>query len=528
MRRRRAWISGLGLTLGVCAWLAIHLATPAMAGDGRIASGHDPAKAGLAPGTTRNPADQAGRPGESPAAASGWNPHPIHLVRPPVEPLSAMALLGRQIFFDRSLSASGKLACASCHSPQHFYGPPNAAPAMIGGPAMASQGVRAVPSLMYLERQPNFSIGPDNEENENVSLMQMATLGEAATRTQKTAHDTAQTAANMVPQGGLFWDGRADTLQQQALVPMLNPLEMDGGSVKAVAARLHQAPYAGQMRQLFGPSIFADPQMAVAEALFSVARYQIEDSKFHPYTSKFDYWLEGKARFTPDELRGYQLFNDPNKANCGGCHLDQPTADGRPPLFTDHQFEALAAPRNPALAATRDPSYFDLGICGPYRTDMQDQTQYCGMFLTPTLRNVATRHVFFHNGVFRSLQQVLDFYDFRDTEPQRVYPHGANGAVEKYDDIPRKYWANVDVADPPFNRKLGETPAMTPADEADIIAFLRTLTDGYRPGRQVAALRTRHDVPRSGNAIPVSACQTRMTNASSLAPSPCAAAARNN
>ena len=480
MRRRHACILGFGLTLGGCAWLAA-MPSPVMAGpDPAIHPGGSGATAKAGSGATAK-----ARSGATAKAESGWNPHPIHMVRPPAGPLSAMALLGRQVFFDRSLSASGKLACASCHSPQHSYGPPNGAPAMIGGPALASQGVRAVPSLMYLERQPNFSIGPDNEENETVSLTQMAALGETAARTQKTAHDTAQTAANVVPQGGLFWDGRADTLQQQALFPMLNPLEMDGGSVAAVAARLQRAPYAGQMQQLFGPSIFADPQMAVAEALFSVARYQIEDPKFHPYTSTFDYWLEGKARFTPAELRGYRLFNDPNKANCGGCHLDQPTPDGRPPLFTDHQFEALAAPRNPALAANRDPSYLDLGICGPYRTDMQDQTQYCGMFLTPTLRNVATRHVFFHNGVFHSLQQVMDFYDFRDTEPQRVYPRGADGVVEKYNDTPRKFWANVDVSDPPFNRKAGDAPAMTPADEADIIAFLRTLTDGYRPGKHL-------------------------------------------
>ena len=485
MRRRRAWVTGLRLLLAASAMPAATLfATSVMAGlDGRTASGHDAPKAGLAPGAAHDATVHPGGSDGSAGVESGWNPHPIHLVRPSVAPLSAMALLGRQVFFDRSLSSSGRLPCASCHSPQHFYGPPNAAPAMIGGPTLASQGVRAVPSLMYLERQPNFSIGPDNEENETVSLTQMAALGETAARTQKTAHDTAQTAANMVPQGGLFWDGRADTLQQQALVPMLNPLEMDGGNVAAIAARLQQSPYAAQMQQLFGPSIFADPQMAVAEALFSVARYQIEDPGFHPYTSKFDYWLEGKARFTPAELRGYQLFNNPEKANCGGCHLDQPTPGGRPPLFTDHQFEALAAPRNPALAANRDPSYFDLGICGPWRADMRDQTQYCGMFLTPTLRNVATRHVFFHNGVFDSLQQVMDFYDFRDVEPQRVYPRGADGVVEKYNDIPGKFQANVDVADPPFNRKPGDAPAMTPADEADIIAFLRTLTDGYRPGK---------------------------------------------
>ena len=112
---------------------------------------------------------------------------------------------------------------------------------------------------------------------------------------------------------------------------------------------------------------------------------------------------------------------------------------------------------------------------------MQEQTQYCGMFLTPTLRNVATRHVFFHNGVFHSLREVLDFYNFRDVDPGRVYPRGADGTVEKWNDLPPRYRANVDVSDPPFDRKPGDAPAMTPEDEQDIIAFLQTLTDGYQP-----------------------------------------------
>ena len=95
------------------------------------------------------------------------------------------------------------------------------------------------------------------------------------------------------------------------------------------------------------------------------------------------------------------------------------------------------------------------------------------MFLTPTLRNVATRQVFFHNGVFRSLQQVLDFYDFRDTDPGAIYPRGADGTVAKYDDIPPTYHANVDVDRPAVRPQAGRNPGDDPADEADIIAFLR-------------------------------------------------------
>jgi cytochrome c peroxidase len=336
---------------------------------------------------------------------------------------------------------------------------------------------------MYLERQPNFAIGPDNAENETVTLAQSAAAAQGAARAQKTALDTAATGANLVPQGGLFWDGRADTLQQQALFPLLNPLEMDGGSIASVAAKLRDGPYRDRFAQLFGDAIHKAPRLLVAEALFAIGRYEIEDVSFHPYTSKFDYWLEGRARLSPAEVRGYVLFNDPSKANCGGCRVDLPGPDGTPPLFTDHQFEALGAPRNLALAANRDPAYYDLGICGPYRTDIAKQTQYCGMFATPTLRNVANRRVFLHNGIYHSLQQVLDFYNFRDTEPQKIYPRRSDGTIAQFDDLPPRYRANIDESDPPFGRKLGAESAMTPQDEADIIAFLQTLTDGDRPGR---------------------------------------------
>jgi cytochrome c peroxidase len=372
-----------------------------------------------------------------------------------------MAQLGRRVFFDTTLSSSGRLSCATCHSPQHAFGPPDDRAAMPGGASLSREGVRAVPSLMYLERQPNFSIGPDDPTTESVSA---ASAGGTA----------------LVPRGGLFWDGRADTLQSQALGPLLNPLEMDGGSVARVAAKLRRRPYARAFAQLFGPAVVADANALVGEALFAVGRYQLEEPQFHPYSSKYDAWLEGRARFTPAELRGYRLFNDPKRANCAACHVDQPTPEGFPPLFTDHQYEALGVPRNRALAVNRDPRYYDLGICGPLRTDLRAQRQYCGMFATPTLRNAAARRVFFHNGVYHSLREVLDFYAERDTAPQRIYPLGADGRPARFDDLPPAYRANVDTADPPFGRAAGDVPALTPSEEDDVIAFLRTLTDGYR------------------------------------------------
>jgi cytochrome c peroxidase len=140
-----------------------------------------------------------------PQGLPGENPDPIHLVRPPAAPLSAMAKLGREIFFDMSLSSSGKMSCASCHSPDHAYGPPNDGPVMHGGPTLTLPGARAVPSLTYLERQPGFGIGPDDRESENVNLAEKAALGQTVTRVEKTATQTSQSVANIVPQGGLFW-----------------------------------------------------------------------------------------------------------------------------------------------------------------------------------------------------------------------------------------------------------------------------------------------------------------------------------
>jgi cytochrome c peroxidase len=414
----------------------------------------------------------------------GVNPHPVKLADPPLQPLSAMAQLGRKLFQDPSLSGSGRMSCASCHSPAHAYGPPGAASVMLAGPDLRTAGFRAVPSLRYLYRQPSFSIGPDTSGDSDAapSLQQQAQLAQNHARVLKTAQAPQAAAANLVPQGGIFWDGRANTLQQQASGPLFNPAEMAASTPAEVAAKLERAKYAEDFRQLFGPNIFQDSGQLVAEAMFAIARYQIEDPSFHPFTSKYDAWLVGKVRLTAAEMRGYLTFNDPARGNCAACHLDKPTRDGLPPLFTDFQYEALGVPRNPAIPANRDPHYYDLGICGPYRADMGDQRQYCGMFLTPSLRNVAARRVFFHNGVFHTLDKVLEWYVDRDLEPARFYPRAANGTIVKYDDMPARYRANVDTADGPFNRKPGDPPALSPREIRDIVAFLKTLTDGYGAG----------------------------------------------
>ncbi len=109
-----------------------------------------------------------------------------------------------------------------------------------------------------------------------------------------------------------------------------------------------------------------------------------------------------KPTLSRAEMRGLAAFNDPAKGNCARCH---PSArrNGAFPQFTDFGYAGIGAPRNLKIPANADPKYFDLGLCGPLRTDFSDKSEYCGLFRTPSLRNVARRRVFFHNGVFHDL-----------------------------------------------------------------------------------------------------------------------------
>ena len=143
-------------------------------------------------------------------------------------------------------------------------------------------------------------------------------------------------------------------------------------------------------------------------------------------------------------------------------------------------FAVVAAPRNAAIAANADPAFHDEGLCGPVRTDLADRTDLCGAFRVPSLRNVALRTHFFHNGVFTSLEQAVRFSVQRDTDPQLWYPGDAQGQVTAYDDLPAPLRANVTRV-PPYDRAPGQAPALTDSEIADVVAFLGTLTDGYAP-----------------------------------------------
>jgi len=364
---------------------------------------------------------------------------------------SAVAELGRKIFFDKSLSASGQLACATCHDPRYAYGPPPGAALALGGPHMDQRGTRAVPSLRYLNAAPAFALDMHFVDGDTGSG------------------------------GGFTWDGRAGSLQAQAMIPLLAGNEMANADPAAVVVKLQRTAYAAQFRELFGAEVFGQPERAYADALEALAAFQKIPSEFFPFNSKYDAYLKGDVDLTEQEERGIAVFKDPQKGNCASCHTTV-TRGGAPPNFTDFDYANVGAPRNAAIAANADPRHYDLGLCGPERTDLTDRKEYCGMFRTPTLRNVALRDAFMHNGVLHGLRAVLEFYAERDTNPERWYPRKPDGSVDKENDLPPDLRGHLNV-EVPFNKKPGETPALSGQDIDDLLAFLGTLTDGYSADR---------------------------------------------
>jgi cytochrome c peroxidase len=129
-------------------------------------------------------------------------------------------------------------------------------------------------------------------------------------------------------------------------------------------------------------------------------------------------------------------------------------------------------------------------LCGPLRVDLKDVEAYCGLFRTPSLRNTALKQSYFHNGVLHRLEDVVRFYAERDTAPQKWYPRSKSGEVAKFDDLPPPYRGNLD-REPPFGRYTGEKAALDEAQIRDIVAFLRTLTDGYAPRGEASARASR-------------------------------------
>ena len=380
-------------------------------------------------------------------------------------PAQCKVALGQKLFNDTSLSASGTLSCAGCHS-DTAAGSGNNKPddplfPVSLGAFSELVGQRNSPSARYAAFNPKFSIVEETEEGET----------------------------EYVPMGGQFWDGRADTLAAQAAGPFLNPLEMALPDKQSVLERVQAAEYAPLFRAVFGQDVFDDVDAAYAHLTDAIAAFEQTDA-FAPFDSKFDAVLRGEAELSAEEARGFELFKDPEKGNCLACHVgDLDSRDPRAWLFTDFTYDNIGVPRNPQVPANHDAQTYDLGLCQQsglrerVPAPAPDPDAYvqslCGAFKVPSLRNVARTAPYMHNGYFTDLRAVVDFYATRDTQPGRWYPCGEDANVHKFDDVPEAYRANVNTSESPMDRQQGDEPRLQPDEIDAIVAFLRTLSDGY-------------------------------------------------
>ena len=367
--------------------------------------------------------------------------------------------LGLNLFFDGNLSEPPGTACASCHDPRRgFTGNNNTMIGVAMGSRSDQFGMRDAPTLMYLATVKRFG--------------SMVSEGKR------------------VPSGGHFWDGRADTLEEQARQPLFNPAEMNNTEVPALIAKVAKAAYADAFRKEWGDAVFGNPETALDAVAASIAAFE-RTRVFQPFTSKFDHVMRGQATFTEREQRGLNLFVQPQKGNCAHCHsVDAASREPSKSLFTDFSYRALGLPRSARIPKNADPAFFDLGLCQrvpvsvsglPVSTARPPVTNpaHCGLFKTPTLRNIAITAPYMHNGFFDTLRDAVAFYATRDTHPARWFTAGV-----KFDDLPARYRANVDVDTPPYQRRPRQGPQLSNSEIDDIVEFLYTLTDGYQPVRK--------------------------------------------
>ena len=352
--------------------------------------------------------------------------------------------IGERIFFDARLSEPAGVSCASCHDPARAFTGDNGSKLVVArGSKPESLGTRNSPTLMYLATAPEFKF--------------------------------IERDGKRVPVGGFFWDGRAATREAQAKEPLLNPLEMNNTDAKTLIDKVAAADYAPLIRRAFGANVFADPGRAFDAITTSLAAFQ-SSASFSPFTSKFDAVVRGHAQFTEQEERGFGLFTIRQKGNCAECHtVDRESRDPRDSLFTNFGYHALGLAREAGIPRNSDKNFVDMGLCGPQRTDAPDGKKWCGFFKTPTLRNIEVTAPYMHNGRFTMLRDAVAFYATRDTHPERWYPK------DKFDDLPVELHGNVDRETPPYHREPGKRPALNDEEIDDIVVFLKTLTDGWRP-----------------------------------------------
>lgn len=365
--------------------------------------------------------------------------------------LTPLEELGKNLLIDTALSTPPVQSCATCHAPDvGFTGPDsliNATQAVYPGAVFARFGNRKPPTIAYGGESPVLYY----DEDEEVWI------------------------------GGMFWDGRAtgwtlgDPLAEQAQGPFLNPLEQNNPSPKLVCLKVAQSTYALDFVAVWGPGSL-DCVKGVAETYERIARSiaAYERSKeVNPFTSKYDYYLAGVVELTEEEAWGLELFE--GDALCSACHISEPGPGGEPPLFTDFTYDNIGVPKNPDNPFYKMPKkwnpdgkeWVDPGLGGFLKSAGYEQAVYeaeWGKHKVPTLRNVDKRpypgfiKAFGHNGFFKSLEEIVHFYNTRDVET----------------------WPAPEVPENVNTDELGNL-GLTADEEAAIVAFMKTLTDGYGP-----------------------------------------------
>jgi cytochrome c peroxidase len=358
-------------------------------------------------------------------------------------PLTPVQKLGQKLYFDEDLSINQNQSCATCHHPSAAFADPLNRklpydfPVSLGSDTSLNGG-RNAPTSSYAAFSPNFSYDVIDGEN--------------------------------FPEGGQFWDGRADTLADQAEGPFLNPVEMGMLNEAAVIAAIAEPKnndyknYKRLFMSVWGIDIDNVLDVVAAYEAMAVSIGEFEKTeRFNQFSSKFDYVMAGLATFTPAEQRGFEMFNrDPaDIVNTGlpsaGCFLCHPA-----PLFTDFSYDNLGIPKstNPLI----DPNPIDLGL-GAGDNPIVDPAAEVGKFKVSTLRNIARTAPYGHNGFFATLQEIVFFYN--TAADTTIWDPTLGLGPEVSDNVNRA--------------ELGSL-GLTPQDEMDLVTFLKTLTDGFRNG----------------------------------------------
>jgi cytochrome c peroxidase len=373
-------------------------------------------------------------------ALSDFNASAAVPVLPGSTNLSLKAQLGQRLFFDTNLSQPAGQACASCHNPAVAFTDADKTKPTSKGVISGLRGNRNTPTAMYSAYAPAFHF----ERSSGLYI------------------------------GGQFLDGRASTLTDQAKGPFLNPVEMANTNAAMVVNKVKNASYAALFNTIYGAGALSNTTLAYNRIADAIAAYE-RSPVFNRFTSKYDFYLFGKAAFTANERRGLTVFEAGNKGNCAACHPNRPV-NGVPPLFTDHSYDNLGVPKNPenpfyGLASRYNPdgAYFiDLGLGGILDKPAED-----GKIKVPTLRNVALTSPYTHNGYFKTLRGVVEFYNTRDTK--RRCP---NSLTTEANALLQKCWPAPEVQANTNHAELGALK-LTTQEMDDLVAFLKTLTDGY-------------------------------------------------